>query len=197
MAPKAKRSGGKTMRKGGSTAKSGSKKEQKKDVDDLLRSKDILKRFAAVDLLKERGDIERLRDLLFNESWHLRERAAQALASFGERVGDLVRPLLDEGYWYVRASAAFVVGEIGDVKSFEKLKELMTERNETVRSEACKAIAKLIIKNASLAEKLSLDERVVLENTLKSIKEFDLLDAIKSSFETAAILEKERPQSAE
>ena len=119
------------------------------------------------------------------------------MASFGERVGDLVRPLLDEGYWYVRASAAFVVGEIGDVKSFEKLKELMTERNETVRSEACKAIAKLIIKNASLAEKLSLDERVVLENTLKSIKEFDLLDAIKSSFETAAILEKERPQSAE
>ncbi len=172
----------KTSRK---TTKRGSvSRKPKNEVDDLLRSKDLTKRLSAVDILLEKRDVDRLIELLHSESWHLREKAAQALITFGMDVADRVRPLLDEGYWYVRAVASFVLGEIGDEDAFDRLKELLNERNETVKARASVALAKLISKNASLSEKLSIEEKVILENMLKSLKEFDLIEKIRPAQET-------------
>jgi len=152
---------------------------QKDPVEQLLRSKDVSLRMKAVDILAEKRDLPRLVSLLFSESWHVRERAAKALASCGPEVSDLVFPLLDEGYWYVRASAAFIMGELQDDRSFDKLKEMLGESNNTVRAQAAFALAKILSKKRELAENISLEEKILLENTLKAEKAFDLLEAIK------------------
>ncbi len=156
---------------------------QKDPVEQLLRSKDIALRMKAVDILMEKRDLPKLVSLLFSESWHVREKAAKALASFGKEVSDLVSPLLNEGYWYVRASAAFVVGEIQDLGSFDRLREMLGEINNTVRAQAAFALAKIISKNRELSKKMSLEEKILLENTLKAEKAFDLLEAIKGTDE--------------
>ncbi len=162
-----------------SSRKSGVKGKPRNEVDELLRSKDITKRLSAVDLLLKKGDREKLIELIRSESWHLREKAADALVTYGLEIADSVRPLLDEGYWYVRAVAAYIVGEIGDEKAFDRLKEMLHEKNETVKAKASVALAKLIKKNVSLMDRLSFEERVILENNLKSLKEFDLIEHIK------------------
>ncbi len=159
-------------------------KKPKDEVEELLRARDITKRLSAVDLLLKRGDQDGLINLLRSESWHLREKAAQALVSFGQDIAGKVRPLLDEGYWYVRAVSAFIIGEIGDEQAFDRLREMIKERNETVKARASVALAKLIRKNATLGEKLSLEERVMLENNLKALKEFRLIEDIKPVQET-------------
>lgn len=152
---------------------------QKDPVEQLLRSKDVSLRMKAVDILAEKRDLPRLVSLLFSESWHVREKAAKALASFGNEVSNLVLPLLNEGYWYVRASAAYIVGEIQEEKSFERLKNMLNENNRTVRAQAAFALAKIVSKKRELADNINLEEKILLENTLKAEKAFDLLEAIK------------------
>lgn len=159
------------------------RRSQKDPVEQLLRSKDVSLRMKAVDVLRERKDLPRLVSLLFSESWHVREKAALALASFGTEVGDLVLPLLGEGYWFVRASAAQVIGEIQDERAFDRLKEMLRESNETVRSKAAQALAKILSKKSELLEEIDLEEKILLENTLKAEKAFDLLEAVKGSNE--------------
>jgi HEAT repeat protein len=162
------------------------KRGQKDPVEQLLRSKDVSMRLKAVDVLLERRDLPGLVSLLFSESWHVREKAAKALADFGKEVGDLVIPLLNEGYWYVRAAAAQVIGEIADERAFDRLKELLRERNNTVRIKAAIALAKIISQNKERMQEISLEEKILLENTLKAEKAFDLLSLIKEGNEGPA-----------
>ena len=152
-------------------------------LEHLLKSKDILERLRAVDMLKERGDKDKLIELLYSNSWHVRERAATYIPEFGDDVKDAIPPLLEERFWYVRAAAAYVIGELGDERAFAKLKTMLSEKNETVRGEAAKAVAKIIKKRPKFFEELEPEERITLENTLKSMKEFELLEAIKSRAE--------------
>jgi len=148
-------------------------------LEQMLRSKDLAERLKAVQLLAERGDKARLLSLLFSESWHVREKAAQLLISFGEEIKDDLLPLLEEGYWYVRAAVCSIIGEIGDVRALSKLLELLKEPNETVRGKAAIAIAKLVKKDHRLIENIDLNDRLTLENTLKAQKAFDLLEVVK------------------
>jgi HEAT repeat protein len=148
-------------------------------IEQMLRSKDLAERLKAVQLLGERRDKTRLLSLLFSESWHVREKTAKLLISFGEEIKDDVLPLLNEGYWYVRAVACSIIGEIGDKRALPRLLELLKENNETVRGEAAKAIAKLIRRDRRLMESVDLNDRLTLENTLKAQKAFDLLEVVK------------------
>lgn len=157
----------------------GARRDTKDPIEQLLKSKDLLDRLKAIDILEERRDVERLLNLLYSESWHVREKAAKVLSNFGKNIRRRIEPLLDEGYWYVRASAAFILGEIGDEGVFPKLLSLLKERNETVKGEAAKALAKLIKNNRRLLDSLELDDKITLENTLKSLKEFELMEIIK------------------
>ncbi len=161
-----------------------SKRTVKQDpLEQLLKSKDILERLRAVDMLKERGNKDKLIELLYSNSWHVRERAAQYIPDFGEEVKDTIPPLLDERFWYVRAAAAYVIGELGDERAFAKLRTMLTEKNETVRGEVAKAVAKIIRKRHKFFEELEPEERIALENTLKSLKEFELLEGIRQRAE--------------
>ncbi len=155
--------------------------ESRDIVEQFLKSKDLLERIKGVELLRERGDKGRLLALLYSDSWHVRERAAQALATFGDLVEDDILPMLHEGYWYVRAAAAFVAGEIESVKAVPELLELLEEKNYTVRNEAARALAKILARHPDLYNEIAPDRRVLLENLLKALKAFDLLEAMRNA----------------
>jgi len=157
-----------------------SKRRDAKDtIEQLLKSKELRERLNAVELLKEKKDIERLISLLYSESWHLREKTAEALASFGQEIGERIMLLLSEGYWYVRASAAYIIGEINEDRAFEKLRELLRETNETVKGEAAKAIAKILIRRKDLQKELEPEEKILLLDLLRENKCFNLIENLK------------------
>ena len=150
-------------------------------VELYLKSRDILERLKAIEMLRELGDKQRLISLLYSESWHTREKAAEALATFGDAVKDDILPLLDEGYWFVRAAAAYILGEIGDVRAVPKLLERLQERNESVKGEAAKALAKILHDHPEVQTEIESDLRLLMENILKDLKEFDLLEGIRKA----------------
>ncbi|HDM90928.1 MAG: hypothetical protein DRQ06_01590 [Candidatus Hydrothermota bacterium] len=154
-------------------------RERRGQIEQFLKSKDLMTRLKAVEMLKELGDKEKLLSLLYSESWHVREKAAQALVEFGSEIRKKVEPMLDEGYWYVRAAAAYVIGEVGDASVLPKLKKMLSETNETVRGEVARAIAKMIKRDRKVLDELEVDEKLKLESTLKALKEFSLLEVIK------------------
>ena len=157
-------------------------KSQKSSGEDLisklLSSKNILDRLDAVDILVKEKNKEKLLELIHSESWHLRDKVKKALCIFGKEILNDVRPLLDERFWYVRAAAIYIIGEVGDAEDFDRIKSYINAKNRTVRQEASIATVKLIKKYPSLREKLTQDDLVLLENNLKEFKEFDLLDVI-------------------
>ncbi len=155
--------------------------ESRDIVEQFLKSRDLLDRIKGVELLRERGDKGRLLALLYSDSWHVRERAAQVLATFGDLVENEVLPMLNEGYWYVRAAAAYVVGEIRSTKAVPTLLKLLHEKNYTVRNEAARALAKILTDHPDLYNDIDPEHRVLLENLLKAIKEFELLEAMRSA----------------
>ena len=147
-------------------------------VKKLLASKNILDRLDAVDILVKEKNKEKLLELIHSESWHLRDKVKKALCTFGKSVLEDVRPLLDERFWYVRAAAIYIIGEIGEAEDFDKIKSFINSKNRTVRQEATVATVKLLKRYPSLKDKLTQDDLVLLENNLKEFKEFDLLDVI-------------------
>ena len=63
--------------------------------------------------LEQRSDAEALSllvECLSDESWFLRDLAEEALLRMGERGAPVLVPLLDQGLWFTRASAARVLG---------------------------------------------------------------------------------------
>ncbi len=147
-------------------------------VTKLLSSKNILDRLDAVDILLKEKDKNKLLELIHSESWHLRDKVKRALCQFGKDILPEVRPLLEERFWYVRAAAIYILGEVGEAEDFDRIKSYINSKNRTVRQEASVAIVKLIKKYPSLREKLTQDDIVLLENNLKEFKEFDLLDVV-------------------
>ncbi len=158
----------------------GTNEEAKHDpVNVLLNSRNILDKLEAVDMLKERGDVDRLLKLLRSESWHLRDRAKKALADFGIEIKSKVEPLMSERFWYIKSAAIYVLGEIGDIDAFDMLKSFITDKNRTVREESTMAIIKILKKFPKVRGKLSEDELLILENNLKSQKEFAQIEILK------------------
>lgn len=149
-------------------------------VDQMLKSKNILERMDAVDILQRRGDKEKILELIYSESWHLRQKAQEALISFGESIIEMVRPLLNEKFWYVRSAAINILGEVGDTESFSKIKTFLKEKNEMVRNSAALTLIKLLKKDDKLKEQLDKDERILIENILKNLKEFELLEVLRT-----------------
>lgn len=165
----------------GQRAQGESRDKSRDIVEQFLKSRDLLERIKGVELLRERGDKGRLLALLYSDSWHVRERAAQVLATFGDLVEADILPMLNEGYWYVRAAAAYVAGEIQSLKAVPTLLKLLHEKNYTVRNEAARALAKILARHPELYNDVDPEHRVLLENLLKSLKAFDLLEAMRNA----------------
>lgn len=127
-----------------------------------LQSSNLEKRLAAIDSLeaiRTKGAVSLLVGMLYDQSWHVRSRAARLLGRFGRlALPNLLKPLSD-GVWYVRAAASIAIGEIGDLEMVDHLLALAEEANRTVRKEARQALAKTVKKNPQLFLKEYLDKR--------------------------------------
>jgi HEAT repeat protein len=122
-------------------------KQNSKTILELLKTRNIkrkLKILEKLDGVNERESIKILLKILEDTSWTLREKAANRLVQYGNRVVPRLEKLLARGFWYTRASACLTLGEIGNLKTLEPIIHLyLTDENPTVQKEASTAIVKL------------------------------------------------------
>jgi len=95
--------------------------------------------------------IPKLIELLQDESWYLRERAGDALASFGVEAAPAVEGLLRGGLWYTRAAALRVLGQIAAPRSLCLLVDLVGNSNRTIADTATRALIGYCRSDRSLA----------------------------------------------
>jgi len=105
-----------------------------------------VQRLCVIDGLVRLGDprvVEALINVLLDNDWTIRSRAAHALGIVGDHraVEPLMRTLAD-GEAYVRSSAADALGKLGD-PAVEPLTRSLMDSNSNVRSGAADALGKL------------------------------------------------------
>lgn len=89
--------------------------------------------------LEQRSDEEALSllvECLCDESWYLRDLAEESLLRLGEKGAPILVPLLEQGLWYTRASAAKVLGRCAYRPSVPAMLRLTEDANETVAEAA-------------------------------------------------------------
>lgn len=111
------------------------------------------KRAAIEALVAERGAaaIPLLVEMLGNESWMLRQAAAEALASLGPQALDPLLPLARSGVWYSRAGAAHVLGAVGGAEAIHVLVSMLDDENRTVREAGIEAIRQVCKRGGAAA----------------------------------------------
>ncbi len=123
-------------------------KQDRANLLKLLESPNIKKRLQVLDKLNginERETLKILIKLLEDQSWIMRERAANKLTQYGSGIVPRLELLLQKGYWYTRAAACLALGNIASPSSFEAIVELLLrDDNPTVIKEACCALSKLM-----------------------------------------------------
>jgi HEAT repeat protein len=103
--------------------------------------------------LEQRRDEEAMSllvECLCDESWYLRELAESALLRMGDRAGETLVPLLEQGLWFSRASAARVLGRLGYRPAAPALLQLLEDSVETVADSAESALADLAHRGGSV-----------------------------------------------
>jgi HEAT repeat protein len=121
-------------------------------ISDVLSSRGLAGKRDYVRSLEQRRDAEALSllvECLCDESWYLRELAEAALLTLGERSGPALVPLLGQGLWFSRASAARVLGQLGYRPAAGPLVRLSLDRAETVAREAFLALAALALRGGA------------------------------------------------
>lgn len=89
--------------------------------------------------LEKRSDEEALSllvECLCDESWYLRDLAEESLLRLGEKGAPILVPLLEQGLWYTRASAAKVLGRCAYRPAVPGMLRLTDDGNETVAEAA-------------------------------------------------------------
>ena len=147
--------------------------------ESLIRSKDLKERLEGIRILREQGDMETLLSLLYSESWYTREAAADALVALGPTVAEAVYPLLEEGYWYVRAAAFRILGHLASEKLLPHILKALKDNNVAVQLEAARAAVRLFQAHPDLKQHLSREERTEIEAILAHHKELDLLQHLQ------------------
>ena len=113
---------------------------------DVLNTRGLTAKREYVRGLEHRRDpeaISLLVECLCDESWYLRELAEEAFLRLGDDHADVLIPLLDQGLWFTRTSAARVLGRLGFRRAVPALLKLAEDSNETVRAAACDALVAL------------------------------------------------------
>lgn len=96
--------------------------------------------------LEQRGDAEALAllaECLCDESWYLRDLAEEALLRLGERGAPVLVPLLAQGLWFSRTSAARVLGRTAHRPAVRPLLRLADDVNATVAEAAREALGEI------------------------------------------------------
>jgi HEAT repeat protein len=102
---------------------------------DALNSRGLTGKREYVRSLEQRADAEALSlliECLCDESWYLREQAEQALLRLGPQAAGVLLPMLEQGLWFTRTSAARVLGRFGHRPAVPGLLRLAEDANETV-----------------------------------------------------------------
>jgi len=113
---------------------------------DVLNTRGLTAKREYVRSLEQRRDAEALSllvECLCDESWYLRELAEEAFLRMGEEHAGVLVPLLAQGLWFTRTSAARVLGRLGYRPAAPVLLGLADDANETVRAAAIDALVVL------------------------------------------------------
>lgn len=132
--------------------------------------------------MAQKNMVDELLQVLYMESWYTRERAAAALQSLGPPVEEKVLPLMDEGYWYVRAMAIRVLGEVGSAERFPMILDHLQERNQAVLKETARAVVRMLERFPELKSDLTPAHRQRIEEILTHHKEISLLENTRKIF---------------
>ena len=103
--------------------------------------------------LEQRRDEEAMSllvECLCDESWYLRDLAEHALLRLGDRGGETLLPILEQGLWFSRASAARVLGRLGYRPATAGLLRLCIDANATVVQAASAALVELSHRGGSV-----------------------------------------------
>jgi hypothetical protein len=111
---------------------------------DALNPRGLAGKREYVRSLEQRSDAEALSllvECLCDESWYLRDLAEEALLRLGERGASVLVPILDQGLWFSRTSAARVLGRTAHRPAVPTLLRLADDANATVADAARDALA--------------------------------------------------------
>src|SRR5881397_1789409 len=113
---------------------------------DALNSRGLAGKREYVRGLEQRRDEEALSllvECLCDESWYLRDLAESSLLRSGAGATPVLLPLLEQGLWFTRASAARVLGQFGVREAVPGLMRLAEDANETVAHAALDALVRI------------------------------------------------------
>jgi HEAT repeat protein len=107
--------------------------------DDILNARGLSAKRDYVHGLERRADAEALSllvECLCDESWYLRDLAEEAFLRMAERGAAVLLPLMEQGLWFTRTSAARVLGRLGYRPAVPGLLRLADDPNATVAAAA-------------------------------------------------------------
>ena len=110
---------------------------------DALNTRGLAAKREYVRGLEKRRDTEAMSllvECLCDESWYLRQLAEQAFLHLGSEGAPLLLPLLEQGLWYTRTSAAGILGKLGYPPAVPGLLRLAEDENRTVAEAAREAL---------------------------------------------------------
>ena len=115
-------------------------------TQDAMNARGLAGKRDYVHSLEQRRDDESLAllvECLSDESWYLRDLAEHALLRLGDRGGEALLSIVEQGLWFTRASAARVVGRLGYGPAVPGLFRLCADSNASVAQAARAALVDL------------------------------------------------------
>jgi HEAT repeat protein len=110
---------------------------------DALNSRSLAAKREYVRGLEQRRDAEAISllvECLCDESWYLRQLAEQAFLHLGVEEAAVLLPLLEQGLWFTRSSAAGILGQLAYSPAVPSLLRLSEDANSTVAESARAAL---------------------------------------------------------
>jgi len=110
---------------------------------DAMNPRGLAAKREYVRALERRRDpeaISLLVECLCDESGYLRDLAQQAFERMGDEAAPLLLPLLDQGLWFTRTSAAGILGKLGHRGAVPALVRLAEDKNRTVVDAASESL---------------------------------------------------------
>jgi HEAT repeat protein len=124
-----------------------------KHPQNALNSRNLATKREYVRDLVMKGDQQSLLllvECLCDESWYLRDLAEQAFLGMGEGGASVLLPLLEQGLWFTRTSAARVLGRLGYRPSVPALFRLSDDTNDTVADAARDALVAIGVQRGAI-----------------------------------------------
>ncbi len=129
-------------------------KGAKARAGDVLSARGLGAKRDHVRALEQRADPEALAllvECLCDESWYLRDLAEEAFMRMSERGVAVLTPLLGQGLWFTRTSAARILGRLAHRPAVPALLRLADDANATVAAAARDALVAIAHQRGAVA----------------------------------------------